>query len=100
MDSFVRDATWFLLGPIVWYNAYMVTLHEILDAAQNLPSSERAQLIASLWATTAPEDWVAPSADWVAEANRRSDDFDDGKASGSDWTDVRHRARKAAGLED
>ena len=78
----------------------MVTLTEILAAAQNLPSSERAQLIASLWVTTSPEDWVRPSADWVAEANRRSDDFDAGIESGSDWTDVRQRARKAAGLED
>ncbi len=78
----------------------MVTLSEILDAAQNLPSSERARLIASLWETTSPEDWVLPSDDWVAEANRRSDAFDAGKFSGSDWRGVRQRARRAAGLED
>ena len=78
----------------------MVTLNEILDAALNLPSSDRAQLIASLWETTSPEDWVLPSAAWITEANRRSDEFDAGKASGSDWTDVRQRARKAAGLDD
>lgn len=78
----------------------MVTLAEILDAAQSLPSTERARLIASLWETTSPEDWVPPNADWVAEANRRSDEFDTGKLTGSDWTDVRQRARKAAGLED
>ncbi len=78
----------------------MVTLSEILDAAQRLPSSERAKLIASLWETTSPEDWVLPNPAWVAEANRRSDEFDTGKASGSDWTDVRQRARKVAGLDD
>jgi putative addiction module component (TIGR02574 family) len=78
----------------------MITLNEILDAAQNLPSSDRARLIASLWETTSPLDWVLPNSAWVAEVNRRSDEFDAGKTSGSDWTDVRQRARKAAGLDD
>ena len=78
----------------------MVTLNEILDAAQSLPSSERAQLIASLWDTTSPADWVPPSPEWVAEANRRSDKFNTGEESGADWAIVRQRARKAAGLEN
>lgn len=78
----------------------MATLTEILDAAQSLPSAERAQLIASLWDTTSPDDWVPPSAEWVAEANRRSDEFDAGKERGSEWADVQRRARKAAGLGD
>lgn len=78
----------------------MVTLNDILISAQSLPSSDRARLIASLWDTTSPEDWVPPNADWVGEANRRSDAFDAGEEAASDWLDARKRARKAAGLED
>ncbi len=77
----------------------MVTLNDIIDAAQSLPSSDRARLIASLWETTSAEDWVPPTAEWIAEANRRSDEFDSGKISGSDWSSVRARARKASGLD-
>jgi len=77
----------------------MVTLNEILTAAQSLPSSDRARLIASLWDSTSPTDWVAPDASWVTEANRRSDAFDSGEETGSDWEETRRRARKAAELE-
>ena len=78
----------------------MATLNDILISAQSLPSSDRARLIASLWETTSPEDWVPPNAEWVREANRRSDAFDAGKETASDWLDAQNRARKAAGLED
>lgn len=78
----------------------MVTLNDILTSARLLPSADRARLIASLWDTTSPEDWVPPNADWVGEANRRSDAFDAGEETVSDWQDARIRARKAAGLED
>ena len=90
----------FVLALKTGYNFAMVTLNEILDAAQRLPSSERAQLIALLWDTTPPTDWGPPSPDWILEANRRSDEFDAGEVTGSDWATVRQRARKAAGLEN
>lgn len=77
----------------------MVTLNEILTAAQSLPSPDRASLIASLWDTTIPADWVVPDAAWVAEANRRGDAFESGAETGSNWEEARRRARKAAGLE-
>jgi hypothetical protein len=41
----------------------------------------------------------APSDEWIAEANRRSDLFDSGEISGSSWSDVRQRARRKAGLD-
>ena len=77
----------------------MVTLHEILAAAQSLPSPDRGRLIASLWETIPPSDWVMPDSDWIAEANRRSDAFESGVETGSDWEEARRRARKAAGLD-
>lgn len=78
----------------------MITLNEILISAQALPSADRARLIASLWDTTSPDDWVPPNTEWVKEAKRRSDAFDAGSENVSDWIDARKRARKAAGLED
>lgn len=78
----------------------MISLNEILTAAQSLPSSERAQLIAALWDKTSSDDWVPPSAGWITEAGRRSDSFDAGEMTGSDWSDVRERARRKAGLDE
>jgi len=83
----------------LWYNDGMTSLNEILTAAQGLPPSDRAQLIASLWEKSSPEEWVAPSVDWIAECNRRSDAFEAGEMTGSSWTDVRERARRKAGLD-
>jgi putative addiction module component (TIGR02574 family) len=67
----------------------MVTLNEILIAAQSLPSPDRARLIASLWDTTSPAEWVVPDASWVAEANRRSDAFEAGTETGLTWGEAR-----------
>lgn len=78
----------------------MTTLSDLLTAAQSLPSSERAQLIAALWDNVAPTDWVPPDAQWVAEANRRSDAYDSGEMTGTTWAEARERARRKAGLDD
>lgn len=81
------------------YNKFMTTLAEILDAAQSLNPSERAQLLAALWDNVTPCDWIPPDAHWVAEAKRRSDSFDTGEMTASAWEDVRERARRKAGLD-
>jgi putative addiction module component (TIGR02574 family) len=78
----------------------MTTMNEILTAAQSLPSSERAQLIAALWDNVSPTDWVPPDALWITEANRRSDAYDSGEMTGAPWAEVRERARRKAGLDD
>jgi putative addiction module component (TIGR02574 family) len=82
-----------------WYER-MATVREILDAAQALPPSERAQLIYALWGTISPDDWGPPSDDWIAEANRRSEAFDAGQMTASPWSEVRQRARRQARLDD
>ncbi|WP_443217277.1 addiction module protein [Rhodopirellula sp. P2] len=74
-------------------------MSEILTAAQSLSSSERAQLIATLWDSVSPTDWVPPDSQWIAEANRRSDAYDAGEMTGSPWVEVRERARREAGLD-
>ncbi|MEM7478186.1 MAG: addiction module protein [Planctomycetota bacterium] len=73
-------------------------MSEILAAAQSLSAAERAQLIATVWDSVSPLDWVPPDSKWIAEANRRSDAFDAGEMTGSSWAEVRERACREAGL--
>lgn len=78
----------------------MATVQEILDAAQALPSADRAQLIYALWETVSPEDWTPPADDWIAEAKRRSEAYDATEMTAAPWSEVRQRARRKAGLDD
>ncbi|MAG92181.1 MAG: hypothetical protein CMJ48_00300 [Planctomycetaceae bacterium] len=78
----------------------MTTVQEILDAAQALPSADRARLIHALWETVSPDDWAPPSDEWIAEAQRRSEAYDAGEMTASPWSEVRQRARRKAGLDD
>jgi putative addiction module component (TIGR02574 family) len=77
----------------------MTTFNEILDAAQTLAPSDRLRLSETLWETVPVADWPAPSREWVAEVQRRSDELDAGNMTTSTWEDVRDRARKRAGLD-
>ncbi|QDS86371.1 Putative addiction module component [Rosistilla ulvae] len=77
----------------------MTNMNEILTAAQSLPASDRAQLIANLWDSVSPLDWVPPDSQWITEANRRSDAFDAGEMTSTPWAEVRQRARRKAGLD-
>jgi putative addiction module component (TIGR02574 family) len=78
----------------------MTTVQQILDAAQSLPSGERAQLIHALWDSVSPDDWAPPSDEWIAEAQRRSEAYDSGQMTASPSSEVRQRARRKAGLDD
>ena len=82
-----------------WYDFLMTNVNEIFTAVQSLPASERAQLIARLWDSVSPVDWVPPDSQWTDEANRRSDAYDAGDITGSPWAEVRERARRKAGLD-
>lgn len=77
----------------------MSTFDDVLDAAQNLAPSDRIRLIDALWDTVPPEEWPAPSDEWVAEVQRRSAEYDAGRMSASPWPEVRQRARRKAGLD-
>jgi putative addiction module component (TIGR02574 family) len=77
----------------------VATFDDVLGAAQGLDVFERIRLIDALRDTVAPEDWPAPSKEWIAEAQRRSADYDSGKIAASPWPEVRARARRQAGLD-
>ena len=77
----------------------MVTSFEqIIEAALALPDSKRAELVDTLISTFAPED-AAPLDDaWLAEINRRSDEFDAGGVETLTWAEVKERARRGRTL--
>ncbi len=77
----------------------MKTFDDVLGAARSLPASDRLRLIDALWETVPPEAWPAPSDQWVAEAQRRSAEYDAGRMPASAWPEVRKRARRKAGLD-
>ena len=77
----------------------MATFDDVLATAQNLPASDRVRLIDALWESMEPSDWPAPSDEWIAEAQRRSAEYDAGNMSASPWPEVRQRARRKAGLD-
>ena len=78
------------------YNATM-TIQEILDAAQALPSGERARLIHASWDTISPDDWTLPTEGWIAEYHKRSNELDACRMTSSPGSEVQDRARREAG---
>jgi putative addiction module component (TIGR02574 family) len=77
----------------------MTTFADIFNAAQGLPAIERLRLIDALCGSVSPNEWPSPSDEWIAEAQRRSAEYDAGTMSASPWSEVRQRARKKAGLD-
>ncbi len=77
----------------------MTTVQEILDAAQALPSGDRAQIISALWSSVSADDWTPPGDAWMSEAHRRSDAYDNGQMTALPWSEVRQRVRREAGLD-
>ena len=72
----------------------VASLDQVIEAALTLPESERAELVDTLISTFAPED-AAPLDDaWLAEINRRSDEFDAGGVQTLTWAEVKERARQ------
>lgn len=80
--------------------AIMTTVDEILSAARSLSTVDRSRLIAALWDSESPADWLPPDEEWIAEANRRSTAVAAGEMTASSWADVRARARRRASLDD
>lgn len=78
----------------------MSTFQEVLNAARMLTAAERIQLVDALWEDVDPADWPVPSKEWIAEAQRRSEEYDAGRMSAAAWPEVRDRARRRAGLDD
>lgn len=76
----------------------MPTFQDVLSAARTLNAAERIRLANTIVEDIPPEDWPLPSAEWIAEAQRRSMEYDQGRMSAASWPEVQTRARRRAGL--
>lgn len=78
----------------------MLTLSDILAAARTLSVADHMQLADALWEDVPPEEWPQPSPEWLAEAQRRSAEFDAGRMTAATWAEVQARTRQKAGLNE
>ncbi len=78
----------------------MQSFQDVLDAARSLTATDRMRLVDALWDDVSPADWPVPSDDWMAEARRRSAEYDRGEMSAAKWPEVRDHARRQAGLDE
>jgi putative addiction module component (TIGR02574 family) len=70
----------------------MADYDSLLSDASQLPLDARIQLIEALW-DTVPEDAVpALSEEWLAEINRRCDEYDAGNVQTIPWEEIRSEA--------
>jgi putative addiction module component (TIGR02574 family) len=54
-----------------------------------LNTTERLRPAKSLWGNVPPADWPLPNAEWSAEAERRSAQYDSGQMSAAIWAEVK-----------
>ena len=59
----------------------MPTFEDVLSAARTLNTTERIRLANAIWDDVPPAEWPLPDAEWVAEAQRRSAEYDEGRMS-------------------
>ena len=72
----------------------MSSLQEVLTAARSLPEDDRLQLVDELIATLEPDDKALLDAEWLAEIQRRSREYDAGRMQAVPWEVVKKQARK------
>jgi putative addiction module component (TIGR02574 family) len=77
----------------------LMTLQEVIEAAKALSPDDRLRLVEAVWDEEHPEDWPALSPEWLSEVQRRSADFDAGRATARPWQEVQTRVRRKAGLD-
>ncbi len=76
----------------------MSNYESVLADASRLPPVDRIQLIEALWDTLPPDTLPSLSAEWLAEIQRRSAEYDAGSAQTVPWEQVRADALRRAGL--
>jgi putative addiction module component (TIGR02574 family) len=72
----------------------MATFQDLLSAARTLNAADQIRLANAILEDVAPQDWPLPDAEWVAEAQRRSAEYDAGRMSAAAWPEVQARARR------
>lgn len=76
----------------------MLDYNTILADASQLPVEVRVQLIEALWDTVPEDATPALSEEWLVEIQKRSAEYDAGKAECVPWEQIRDAAMQRAGL--
>ena len=80
----------------------MPTFQDVLTAARTLSPTDRVRLVVALWEDwddLPPADWPMPNQEWIAEAQRRSAEYDEGRMRAAQWPEVQARARRKTGMD-
>jgi len=65
---------------------------ELISAALQLPDAERLQIASSLMLSVGPDLSEIRDADWIAELNRRRDEFLADPTVGVAWEDLKNES--------
>jgi putative addiction module component (TIGR02574 family) len=76
----------------------MPTYDTLLNDAKNLPVADRIELMDAIWDTLPPDSLPPLSGEWLAEIQRRSAEFDSGKAQVVSWEEVKAEALRRVGM--
>lgn len=71
-----------------------MSFQEVLSTIKTWPAEEQYRLLGELQSFLPPTD-----DELLAEIERRSDEFDEGKVTAITWPEARARARREAGLD-
>lgn len=71
-----------------------LTIQKVLESAQALPSSAQVELIEALIAGLDEENPEPLDEGWLAEIQRRSEEYDSGRVQPIPWSEVRDRVKR------
>ena len=77
----------------------MSDYESLLNAASQLPTSEKVQFIEALWESVPSTSPPPLSEDWLTEIKRRSDEFVAGGVETVSWETVRDEALRRVGID-
>lgn len=76
----------------------MQTYETVLADAAQLPVPDRIQLMDAIWETIPSESLPPLGPEWLAEIQRRTAEYDAGKAQVVPWQEVKADALRRAGV--
>ena len=71
----------------------------LFQAASQLPTADKVELIEALWKSVPAESEIPLSQQWLEEIKRRGDDFEAGSVETVSWETVRNEALRRAGID-
>ena len=76
-----------------------LSFEELLAGARELPPDVRLRLIEAICDDLPPESWPAPDSEVLAEVQRPSVAYAEGRMTAAPWAEVQNRVRRHVGLD-